>query len=154
MKGFLGSGSGSKNAAVETLIGRQTEILGDVRFAGGLHLDGRIKGLVTASGDKAAMLSVSDTGIIEGDVRVPTMMLNGAVIGEVRTSERLVLNAKARVTGNVYYKLLQMEPGATINGQLVHDIGGTAALTHQKPTEQGVEAAVLGIEDAGRGTAG
>ena len=52
MKGFLGSGSssGSKGGSVDTLIGRQTEILGDVRFSGGVHLDGRIKGTVSVSG--------------------------------------------------------------------------------------------------------
>ena len=113
-----------------------------------------IKGTVSASGDKAAMLSVSESGIIEGDVRVPTVMLNGVVVGEVRASEKLVLNAKARVTGNVHYKVLQMEPGATINGQLVHDSGETAALTHQKSAEHGLESAALEVGEARRGMAG
>jgi cytoskeletal protein CcmA (bactofilin family) len=151
MKGFLGSGSSnssgssnvsssnsSKGAAVDTLIGRQTEVLGDVRFAGGLHIDGKVKGsVVTLGTDKAAALSVSETGSIEGDVRVPTMMLNGTVIGDVRATERLSLAAKARVNGNVYYKVLQMEPGAMINGQLLYEGGEVpaAALTHQKPGE-------------------
>jgi cytoskeletal protein CcmA (bactofilin family) len=153
MKGFLGSGSAnssgssnvsssnsSKGAAVDTLIGRQTEVLGDVRFAGGLHIDGKVKGAVITLGtDKAAALSVSETGSIEGDVRVPTMMLNGTVIGDVRATERLSLAAKARINGNVYYKVLQMEPGAMINGQLLYE-GGEApapapALMHQKPGE-------------------
>ena len=70
MKGFLGSnssaGSSSKGATVDTLIGRQTEVLGDVRFAGGLHVDGKIKGSVTTLGaDKSATLSVSETGAID-----------------------------------------------------------------------------------------
>lgn len=156
MKGIFGSGSGAgaKSASVETLIGRQTEILGDVRFAGGLHVDGRIKGTVAASADKGALLSVSESGVIEGDVLVPTIMLNGCVVGDVWASEKLVLNAKARVTGNVHYKVLQMEPGATINGQLVHDSGETAALTHQKAPEGCVESAVPDSQDVRGSQAG
>lgn len=144
MKGFLGSnnaggssaGSSKGTSTVDTLIGRQTEVLGDVRFSGGLHVDGKIKGSVTTLGaDKSAHLSVSESGAIEGDVRVPIMMLNGTVIGDVRATEKLSLASKARVTGNVHYKVLQMEPGAMINGQLLYEGGEMAALTHHKPGE-------------------
>ncbi len=162
MKGFLGSGSNSGNSsgsskgvAVDTLIGRQTEVLGDVRFSGGLHVDGKIKGSVTILGaDKAAHLSVSESGAIEGDVRVPTMMLNGTVIGDVRATEKLSLASKARVTGNVYYKVLQMEPGAMINGQLLYEGGEMAALTHHKAGEAKAESTVLDLQDGRRAKAG
>ncbi|WP_154654911.1 bactofilin family protein [Solimonas variicoloris] len=117
--------SGTKGATtatgVDTLIGRQTEILGDIRFSGGLHIDGKVKGKVLASGDKASALSVSESGAIEGDVRVPNIMLNGSVSGDVYASEKITLAAKARVTGNVYYKIIEMEGGAQVNGQLVHE---------------------------------
>lgn len=106
---------------VDTLIGRQTEITGDVRFTGGLHVDGRIKGKVTAEADKNAMLSVSESGSVEGDVRVPHVVLNGTVEGDVHAAQRLTLSAKARVNGNVYYKLIEMISGAMINGQMVYE---------------------------------
>lgn len=158
MKGLLGGSSGngggtSKGGSVDTLIGRQTEILGDVRFAGGLHVDGRIKGCVMCSGDKSASLSVSESGAVEGDVRVPNVMLNGTVTGDVHASERLTLNSKARVTGNVHYRILQMEPGASINGQLIHDGNEPVpALTHQKPADSLEN--VVGFDDARRSKAG
>jgi cytoskeletal protein CcmA (bactofilin family) len=160
MKGFgsnsSSSGSSSKGAAVDTLIGRQTEVLGDVRFSGGLHVDGKIKGSVTTIGtDKAAHLSVSETGAIEGDVRVPTMMLNGTVTGDVRATEKLTLAAKARVTGNVYYKVLQMESGAMINGQLMFEgADQLAALTHQKLGEAKAEPKMLEIQEGRRAKLG
>ena len=122
--------------SVDTLIGRQTEILGDIRFSGGLHVDGRIKGKVMSSGDKSASLSVSDVGTIEGDVNVPNIVLNGQVIGDVRATVKVTLASKARVTGNVYYRVIEMESGATVNGQLVHEVGeAVAAITHQKSSE-------------------
>lgn len=129
MKGFLGSSGatmGKGSTAVDTLIGRNTEILGDVRFSGGLHVDGRIKGAVSVAADASGTLSVAESGAIEGNIRVPNVILNGNVVGDVHASESLTLNAKARVSGDVHYKVLQIEPGATINGQLVHD-GGEAA---------------------------
>ena len=113
--------SSRASTRVDTLIGKQTEILGDVRFAGGLHVDGKIKGKVLAVSDKSAVLSVSESGAVEGDVRVPMVMLNGSVVGDVHASVRITLSEKARVTGNVYYKIVEIESGATINGQLVHE---------------------------------
>lgn len=118
-------GSGAKGApstGVDTLIGKQTEILGDIRFAGGLHIDGIVRGKVLAEGGKAAALSLSEGGLIEGDVRVPIVMLNGTVRGDVFASEHITMAAKARVTGNVFYKLIEMESGALVNGQLIHEV--------------------------------
>lgn len=122
----------SNVGAVDTLIGRQTEVMGDVLFHGGLYVDGRVKGRVTGTSDKSASLSVSETGCIEGDVRVPTIVLNGMVIGDVYASEKVTLASKARVNGNVYYRILEMQAGAQVNGQLVHDNGeNVAAITHE-----------------------
>ena len=86
-----------------------------------------------SAGDKAAALSLSETGVIEGDVRVPNVLVNGRIVGEVRASERLTLGAKARIVGDVRYRVLQMEAGALVNGQLIYE--GTevmSALTHVK----------------------
>jgi cytoskeletal protein CcmA (bactofilin family) len=118
---------------VDTLIGRQTELHGDVHFSGGLHVDGKIKGKIVADDDKSTVLSVSETGHIEGDVRVSHVVLNGTIIGDVYAAQRITLSSKARVSGNVYYKLIEMTSGATVNGQLVYqgDQPMPAALTHQ-----------------------
>lgn len=121
MFGNASSKTGNSTTSVDTLIGRQTEVLGDVHFTGGLHVDGKIKGKVIAQADKAASLSVSESGSVEGDVRVPHIVLNGTVIGDVHASEKITLATKARVTGNVYYRIIEMESGALVNGQLVHE---------------------------------
>ncbi|MES2885709.1 MAG: polymer-forming cytoskeletal protein [Pseudomonadota bacterium] len=118
---------------MDTLIGRQTEINGDVTFSGGLHVEGRIKGNVLAASDKASTLSVAEAGIIEGNVKVSNVVVNGRIVGEVRTTERLTLGAKARIVGDVRYRVLQMEAGALVNGQLVYEGTETvSAITHVK----------------------
>lgn len=113
--------------AVDTLIGQGTEVRGDVLFSGGLHTDGQIKGKVLANIGETASLSISEIGNIEGDVCVPDITVNGTITGNVYSSERLVLASQARVNGNVFYNRLEIQPGASVNGKMVHDPTGDSA---------------------------
>jgi cytoskeletal protein CcmA (bactofilin family) len=117
-------GNGNKKRSsmkVETLVGRNTELQGDIRFTGGLHIDGVIKGNVTAEDGSSSVLHLSEHGRIEGEVRVPHINLNGTVNGDVHASDAVELASHARVNGNVYYKLIEMAMGAEVNGNLVHE---------------------------------
>lgn len=108
-------------AKIDSLIGQNTEVRGDVVFSGGLHIDGTVKGNVLAHEEGAAsVLTLSERGRIEGEVRVPSVVLNGTVVGDVHASEHIELATEARVTGNVYYALIEMAMGAEVNGSLVH----------------------------------
>ncbi len=119
-----------KTTRIDTLIGQHSEVLGDIKFSGGLHIDGTIKGNVIAERDSHSMLSLSEQGTIEGEVSVPFVVLNGVVIGDVHGGDHVELASKARVTGNVYYNLIEMAIGAEVNGKLVHmqDAEGTTML--------------------------
>ena len=105
---------------ITTVIGRETEVHGDVRFEGGLHVDGVIKGDVIGGPDQRSALILSESGSIEGDVRVANVILNGAINGDVYVSGRAELAPEAKVTGTLHYRLLEMSIGAEVNGQLVH----------------------------------
>jgi cytoskeletal protein CcmA (bactofilin family) len=105
---------------VETLVGENTAISGNVGFSGGFHIDGYVKGNVEAEPDSDSTLSVSELGCIEGDVRVPNVFLSGTVKGDVRALGRVELGASAKVIGDVYYNLIEMAIGAEINGKLIH----------------------------------
>lgn len=109
------------SGVIQTLVGDGTRIKGDVRFDGGCHIDGVIHGNVIADRDPEAFLSISADGLVDGSVRVPTVMLNGKVQGDVYASERVELGATAKVFGNVHYELLEMTAGAEINGKLIHE---------------------------------
>jgi cytoskeletal protein CcmA (bactofilin family) len=109
-----------RTTRIDTLIGQHSEVLGDIKFSGGLHIDGTIKGNVIAERDSHSMLSLSEQGTIEGEVSVPFVVLNGVVIGDVHGGDHVELASKARVTGNVYYNLIEMAIGAEVNGKLVH----------------------------------
>lgn len=109
-----------KVTRIDSLIGQQTEINGEIVFTGGLHIDGKIEGNITAEDNYGAVLTVSEQGIITGDVRVPNIILNGTVRGNVYAEEHIELALNARVIGNVYYNLIEMAMGAEVNGSLVH----------------------------------
>ena len=109
---------------IDTVIGAGTCLEGDLHFSGGLHVDGKIKGNIVAEPGSQAVLTVSEQGCIEGEVRVPNLVLNGTVEGDVHVSERVELASHAKVTGNVYYALIEMTMGAEINGSLVHRVEG------------------------------
>lgn len=113
-------GRGSKpNTPIDILIGKSARIRGDVDFAGGLHLDGRVMGSVRAGGTRDSMLSVSEDGCIEGSVEAADVVLNGTVKGDIRASERVVLGPRSRVQGDVYYGVIEAALGAEIQGRLV-----------------------------------
>ena len=110
----------SKATKIATVIGDGTEIVGNIVFSGGLHVDGRIKGNVQAEPDSASALTLSEQGVIDGDIHVPNVVINGEVNGDVYGGLRVELAPKAKVTGTVYYNLLEMAMGASVNGQLIH----------------------------------
>lgn len=116
------AGSHGPSNSVDTLIGVNTELLGDIQFSGGLHIDGTVKGKVSALDSDDAMLSISETGSIEGDVHVANVVLNGSIHGDVHARGKITLNSRARVNGNVHYQIVEMASGATVNGQMVHEV--------------------------------
>lgn len=104
---------------IDTLIGRTANVLGDIEFAGGLHVDGRITGNVVMASGATASLSVSEHGIIEGSVEATQVVVNGTVNGNIHAAERVILGARARVRGDVSYGVIEMAMGAEISGKLM-----------------------------------
>lgn len=129
-----------KSSRIDTLIGQGVEVKGDINFIGGLHLDGKVIGNVCTtevSESGNAVLVVSDKGHIEGDVHVAYAVINGEVTGNVYASEKLELSARARISGNVHYNLLEMASGAEINGQMLHETSQSKRLEHKIDEEKG-----------------
>ena len=120
-----------RHTVVDTLVGANTRINGDLNFTGGCHVDGIVKGNVSADPESNSALSVSEDGNVEGGVTVPYVVLHGIVRGDVCAAQRVELGPTARVIGNVYYNLIEMAIGAEINGKLVHQPEGQVPLLEQ-----------------------
>jgi cytoskeletal protein CcmA (bactofilin family) len=130
----------SHNARIDTLIGKAGRVNGDIEFAGGLHLDGRVAGNVRADGDPESTLHVSEHGAIEGSVEVANVMLNGSVRGDIHATGRVVLGASARVHGNVHYGVIEMTLGAEIKGKLVPLPSAPVATKQEQAAQAGKSA--------------
>jgi len=109
-----------KTTRIDSLIGQNTEIQGEVKFSGGVHIDGKIQGKVVGENDGSSLLSQSEYGEIEGEVRSPYIVINGIVNGDVHGSRHVELLSNAKIKGNVYYNLVELAVGAEVNGKLVH----------------------------------
>ncbi|MBX9677104.1 MAG: polymer-forming cytoskeletal protein [Methylotenera sp.] len=110
---------------IDTLVGVETRIEGDLHFSGGLRVDGAIRGNVSEQNGSPSTIIVSEHGRIEGAVSAAKIVLNGKVIGPVKASQFIELQTKARITGDLYYKSLEMHTGAVIEGKLVYLGDGT-----------------------------
>lgn len=105
---------------LDTMIGNNTEVTGDIQFVDMLAVHGTIRGKVSADDHQPSHLALYKGGRIIGDVRVSDVYIDGEVEGDVYASERVELANNAQIKGNVYYNLLEMAMGAAINGNLVH----------------------------------
>lgn len=140
---MFGSKSTQRNGfAIDTLIGPDVTVRGDLEFSGGLYVEGRIQGKVQAVAGKPATLILAEDGVIEGEVHAPVVVVNGQLDGDVHASERVELAQKARVQGNVHYAVVEMSAGAQLTGRLVHAAVQARALP--KPEEAGAPTAVAG----------
>ena len=109
-----------REGQVDTLIGPQVVFRGDLAFSGGLYIEGRVIGKLIAQEGQPASLTLAENGSIEGEVRAPVVVINGQLVGDVYASERVELAAKARVQGNVHYRVVEMTAGSQLTGRLIH----------------------------------
>ena len=132
-------------SAITTLVAEGTTIRGDIEFDGGLHMDGSVEGSITAQGARA-VLTLSEKGRVNGEIRTPNAVINGQVKGDIIVSERLELAAQARIDGNVYYKVLEMAAGAQLSGKMIYQaepprqLSGPGAKTDDESDDERIEA--------------
>jgi len=103
---------------LSSLMAVNVQIVGDVVFSGGLRIDGHVEGNVIGKDGDHGLLVLSEKGAIQGSVKVHDAVINGTVSGDLEVEHFLELQANARVSGNITYRQLQMECGATVDGKL------------------------------------
>ena len=108
------------DSRIDTLIGVETRLEGDLHFSGGLRVDGVISGNVCEKNNTPSTIIISENGCIEGAVTAAKIVLNGKVVGTVKSGQFIELQTKARITGDLHYKSLEMHTGAVIEGKLVY----------------------------------
>lgn len=103
---------------IRSLVGEGTVLRGTMSFREGLRIDGEVHGDVLADGGDHSILVISEKARVHGKVKAAHVIINGEVVGPVEATELLEMQPKARITGDVRYELLEMHPGALIDGAL------------------------------------
>jgi cytoskeletal protein CcmA (bactofilin family) len=117
---------------IDSLIGASTTIEGDIDFVGGLRVDGRVKGHIHSSNNGPSTLVISEKAVVDGEIRVSHVVVDGSVNGPIYASEYLELLPNARITGDVSYRTLEMQVGAVVDGRLLHTHQETADVVELK----------------------
>ena len=134
MLGSKKSGFGISGST--TLVSRDTVIVGEIHFSGNLDVEGLVKGNIVALPDKEALVRVVHGGRVEGDIRVPSVVINGSVEGNVHSVKHLELATKGVVHGDVFYTLVEMAAGSEVNGALRHIADPDAEAKKQRSAAQ------------------
>jgi cytoskeletal protein CcmA (bactofilin family) len=117
---MFGGKSTKPQNRIDSLIGESTLVEGNIIFSGGLRIDGKVRGNVAAADDQPSTLVLSERARVEGEIRVSHAVINGTVVGPVHGTEYVELQAKCNVTGDVFYRTLEIQLGAVVQGRLVH----------------------------------
>jgi len=97
---------------MDTIIGKDTLITGTIDVKGALRVDGTIKGKIICSD----CVTVGATGMVEADIESNTAIIAGHMIGNVETVDKVELQAKCELEGDIKTKSLVIEQGAVFCG--------------------------------------
>ena len=97
---------------LSTIIAKDSVFTGDMEVKGTLRVDGRIKGRILCD----ETVSIGATGEVEAEIDAKIVIVAGTVVGNIRTSEKIEMQAKAKVMGDVSTKNIVIEQGAIFHG--------------------------------------
>jgi cytoskeletal protein CcmA (bactofilin family) len=98
---------------LNTIIGKDSVIEGTIEVQGGLRVDGIVRGTVSASDS----LAVGDSGRVEADLASSIVVVGGKVSGNILAKDKVELQSKAEVEGDITTKNLIIEEGAVFHGR-------------------------------------
>ena len=131
-----------------TLVANNCEIIGDVCFSDQLLVNGIVKGKIYAREESKAAVTISKNGIVRGEVRVPNIVVNGQVIGDIHSDKHIELAVNAQIKGNVYYSLIEMVMGSRVDGKLVHVSDDGPSKQPEEESMPAPQVAVVGSKSA------
>ncbi len=129
--------SGSQRKALQNIgsvFGVATRIEGTVHLEESVRIDGRIEGNLDQSDGQARWIVIGPKGEVHGDIRAQNVSVAGKVLGNIVASESIELLEGSEVRGNITHKSINVEPGASVHGQLIANDGNTPASNDEADT--------------------
>ncbi len=126
----------NQSQSLDTLIGKSTQVKGDINFSGNMHLDGFVEGSIIAANEKDTLV-ISESGSIKGTVKAGNLIVNGKIEGDITATGKIEVASQARIEGNIYYVSIEMEIGSQVNGQLIYQGGDVTPMIQKKSEKDG-----------------
>lgn len=105
-----------------TIISSGVVIEGKLSSKGNVRVDGTVKGDVNVNGS----VTVGESGDINGEINADVITVGGKIIGRLNAKEKVVLEAKAILKGDLVTKILVVEAGAKFDGNSKMGEGGSS----------------------------
>ncbi len=125
--------SGTKGSGELNFLGEGTYIEGKLEAKGSIRIDGRVKGAVKT----ADTLTVGNNGVVEGKIEARNAVVGGKIEGEINITEKLILESKSTLIGNLRTKKLVIDEGAVFQGKSDMGITSQSEKFDQKIASQG-----------------
>lgn len=97
---------------IDTLIGKNTNIDGNLKAEGTIRIDGKVKGDVILSGN----LILGEQGSIKGNVKADSIHLSGVIEGNVTSVNQLYMTSTGRLNGDMNVSNVVIDEGAFFQG--------------------------------------
>lgn len=123
--GPAGSPSTESPVAGHTLsvIGQSLVFKGKLSAQEDLLIQGRVEGSINHDG---TTLTIGAHGDVKADIVARRMIIQGAVHGDIRASDAIVVEASARVKGNLFAPRIALKEGAKFQGAVDMDVAADA----------------------------
>ena len=114
--------------SIGSVFGTATRIEGTVHVEESVRIDGKIEGNLDQPDGNARWIVIGPKGEVHGDIRAQNVSVAGKVFGNIVASESTELLEGSEVRGNITHKSINVEPGASVHGQLI-----AADASHNEP---------------------
>ena len=98
---------------IETIIGRNTTITGNINGSGNIRIDGHVDGGVSITGDAV----IGENGVVQGDIKAGSLTVAGTITGNVDCDGNLSIHATGQLVGDVHVRSLNIADGGVFKGR-------------------------------------
>ncbi len=121
---------GSSKSEETTIISRGVKIEGKITSSGNIRIDGEIQGDIFSESN----ITIGEDAKVNGQINANVITIGGKVSGIVRTKDKLILDSKSNLKGDIFAKILVIEEGAKFDGEC--NTGGSIDIGESQETTE------------------
>jgi cytoskeletal protein CcmA (bactofilin family) len=97
---------------VATVFGKDTQFFGDLVFKKSLQINGSFEGEISSGG----FLVIGEGAVVKANISAKAVIVNGTVYGNIEAKEKLEIQPKGKVYGNIRTAKLKIADGVIFEG--------------------------------------